>query len=58
LLAACNRGLTVPAGSDDQGLPFGIEIVGPRWSEIRLLRIARELERAEILPGFQRPAGD
>jgi Asp-tRNA(Asn)/Glu-tRNA(Gln) amidotransferase A subunit family amidase len=48
-------GLTVPAGVDDDGLPVGVEIVGPRWSEMRLLRIARELERAEILPGFQRP---
>jgi len=51
-------GLTVPAGFDDDGLPIGIEIVGPRWSEMRLLRIARELEQAEILPGFQRPPGD
>jgi len=51
-------GLTVPAGLDDDGLPIGIEIVGPRWSEMRLLRIARELEQAEILPGFQRPPGD
>ena len=50
-------GLTVPAGFDDDGLPIGIEIVGPRWSEMRLLRIARELEQAEILPGFQRPPG-
>ena len=51
-------GLTVPAGFDDDGLPIGIEIVGARWSEMRLLRIARELEHAEILPGFQRPPGD
>jgi len=50
--------LTVPAGFDDDGLPIGIEIVGPRWSEMRLLRIARELEQAGILPGFQRPPGD
>jgi amidase len=32
-----------------------VQLVGPRWSEIRLLEIARELERAGILPGFQAP---
>jgi amidase len=49
--------LAVPAGLDDNGLPIGLQIVGPRWSELRLLEIARELERAEILPGFQAPPG-
>ncbi|HEX3552492.1 MAG TPA: amidase [Thermoanaerobaculia bacterium] len=50
-------GLAVPAGRDDDGLPIGLQIVGPLWSEMRLLEIARELERAEILPGFQAPPG-
>ena len=36
--------LTVPAGHDDDGLPVGVQIVGPRWSEMRLLDIARALE--------------
>jgi len=48
-------GLAVPAGLDDDGLPIGIQIVGPLWSEMRLLEIARALEQAEILPGFQAP---
>jgi amidase len=47
--------LAVPAGLDDDGLPIGIEIVGPRWSEMRLLDIARQVEEAEILPGFRPP---
>ena len=47
-------GLAVPAAIQD-GLPVGIQIIGPRWSELRLLRIARELERNQILPGFQPP---
>jgi amidase len=50
-------GLVVPAGLDDRGLPVGIQIVGPRWSETRLLDVARALEEAGILPGFQAPPG-
>jgi len=49
--------LAAPAGLDRAGLPIGIQIVGPLWSELRLLDIARTLERAEILPGFQAPPG-
>jgi amidase len=49
-------GLVAPAGLDG-GLPVGVQIIGPRWSESRLLDIAEALEQAEILPGFQAPAG-
>jgi amidase len=59
LQAICNLtglpGLAVPAGLDEQGLPVGIQIVGPLWSELRLLEIARALEQAGVLPGFQAP---
>ena len=47
--------LSVPAGLDDDGLPIGVQIVGPLWSEMRILHIARELERTGVLPGFQPP---
>jgi amidase len=61
LVVFCNLtgmpALAVPAGLDNDGLPIGIQIVGPRWSETRLLEIARELELAGILPGFQKPPG-
>jgi amidase len=50
-------GLAVPAGRDEDGLPVGIQIIGPRWSETRLLDIAHALEEAGILPGFQAPPG-
>ena len=30
--------LAAPAGQDDEGLPIGVQMVGPRWSEMRLLR--------------------
>jgi amidase len=49
-------GLVAPAGLAD-GLPVGIQLVGPLWSEIRLLEIADGLEQAGILPGFQGPPG-
>jgi Asp-tRNA(Asn)/Glu-tRNA(Gln) amidotransferase A subunit family amidase len=49
--------LTVPAGLDEQGLPVGVQLVGPRWSEVRLLEIADALEAAGVLPGFTRPPG-
>jgi amidase len=47
--------LAVPAGFDEDGLPVGVQIVGPRWSETRLLEIARQLEQEGILPGFRAP---
>jgi amidase len=59
MLVFCNLlgfpSLTVPAGFDADGLPIGIQIVGPRWSETRLIEIARALEESEALPGFVAP---
>jgi amidase len=49
--------VVAPAGLDQHGLPIGIQIAGPRWSEMRLLAIARALEEAAILPGFRPPPG-
>jgi amidase len=47
--------LSVPAGPGEDGLPLGLQIVGPLWSEMRLLAVAGALERAGILPGFAPP---
>jgi amidase len=47
--------LVVPGGLDEAGLPVGVQLVGPRWSEMDLLDVARALEAAGILPGFRRP---
>ena len=47
--------LTLPAGHDDHGLPIGVQIVGPRWSEVLLLDVAAALESAGVLPGFTTP---
>lgn len=49
--------LTVPAAVDGEGLPVGVQLVGPRWSDVRLLDIAAALEDAGVLPGFTRPPG-
>ncbi|MEN6425243.1 MAG: Asp-tRNA(Asn)/Glu-tRNA(Gln) amidotransferase subunit GatA [Phycisphaerales bacterium] len=34
-------GISVPAGLDEAGLPIGLQLIGPAFSEARLLRIAR-----------------
>jgi len=39
-------GLSVPFGSDADGLPIGIQLLGPAFEEDRLLRIARVIERS------------
>lgn len=36
----------IPCGRDDQGLPFGIQIIGPRGSDLRVLQVALALEDA------------
>ena len=47
--------LVAPAGQDDKGLPVGVQLVGPRWSEMRLLSVCRTLESVQALPGFRPP---
>ena len=47
--------LTVPCGQDRNSLPIGLQLVGKRWSESRLLGIARAIE--PLTRGFRRPPG-
>jgi amidase len=47
--------LVAPAGQDEDGLPIGVQVVGPRWSERRLIAICRALETDGVLPGFVPP---
>jgi aspartyl-tRNA(Asn)/glutamyl-tRNA(Gln) amidotransferase subunit A len=35
---------SVPAGVDDTGLPIGLQVMGPRWSDARTLRVAAAFE--------------
>ena len=37
-------GLTVPAGFDEDGLPIGVQFLGPDYQEGKLFRIARAFE--------------
>jgi amidase len=45
--------VVVPAGLSPEGLPIGVQVVGPPFSEGRLLAVAAALERA--LGGYRRP---
>lgn len=38
-------GLSVPFGADEQGLPVGMQLQGPMWSDGKLLAIAEALEK-------------
>jgi aspartyl-tRNA(Asn)/glutamyl-tRNA(Gln) amidotransferase subunit A len=38
--------LTVPCGFDGQGLPIGLQLVGPAWTEATLLRVAHAFQQA------------
>ncbi|WP_298937646.1 amidase [uncultured Ruegeria sp.] len=46
--------ITLPCGFDAKGMPFGIQIVGPRHSDAKLLRIAHSLELALAADGLGR----
>jgi amidase len=37
--------VALPAGIED-GLPVGVQIIGKRWQEDRLLKVAGRLEKA------------
>ncbi|UCI19556.1 amidase [Mesorhizobium sp. B2-1-8] len=47
--------LSMPCGQDSAGLPIGLQLVGKRWSEARLLAIAKAME--PLAGGFRRPPG-
>lgn len=47
--------IVLPYKRDRAGLPLGIQMVGKRWGEARLLAIAKAL--AEVTGAFQRPPG-
>ncbi|WP_411966462.1 amidase family protein [Mesorhizobium sp. ESP-6-4] len=47
--------LAFPCGQDRDGLPVGLQLVGRKWSEARLLGIAAAI--ASLTGGFRRPPG-
>ncbi len=47
--------VVLPYALDREGLPIGVQVVGKRWDESRLLAIASALWEAAA--PFQRPPG-
>jgi amidase len=47
--------VVIPAGVDNQGLPFGLQILARRWDDERLLAIAESV--SELTGGFRQPPG-
>lgn len=47
--------VVIPAGTDRNGVPFGLQVTGPRWSDERLLAIAEAI--AAVTGGFRSPPG-
>ncbi|MER3395236.1 MAG: amidase [Acidimicrobiia bacterium] len=47
-----NPAISVPAGVDSNGLPVGVQIAGPRFSDGTLLQIAYRYEQANPWPKF------
>jgi amidase len=56
---AMGIGALLPCGVDDLGLPFGLQILGPRDGDRKILEIARALERVlAVNPDTARPLPD
>jgi len=47
--------VVIPAGIDGHGVPFGLQVMGRRWADERLLAIAEAM--AAVTGGFQPPRG-
>ncbi len=47
--------VVILAGVDSQGLPFGLQILAPRWDDEQLLDIAESL--SELTGSFRRSLG-
>jgi amidase len=45
--------VVIPLGQDQEGLPIGVQLVGRRWDDERLLAIAKVL--TEVTGGYQKP---
>jgi Asp-tRNA(Asn)/Glu-tRNA(Gln) amidotransferase A subunit family amidase len=47
--------VVIPAGTDSNGVPFAVQLIGPRWQDERLLAIAEAITTAT--GGFRIPPG-
>jgi Asp-tRNA(Asn)/Glu-tRNA(Gln) amidotransferase A subunit family amidase len=56
---AMGQGALLPCGVDELGLPFGIQVLGPRGGDRKILEIARALEPVLAAdPATARPLPD
>lgn len=53
--ATGHPGINIPLGLNEQGLPIGVQVVGPYWSEPDLIQFAKLV--AGFTPGFVPPPG-
>jgi amidase len=47
--------VVLPLTRSAEGLPIGLQVIGRRWGEMRLLAIAAQL--AKVIGPFRRPRG-
>jgi amidase len=47
--------VVLPAAHSHQGLPIGVQVVGRRWDEMRLLAVAKCI--TEVAGAFRQPPG-
>ena len=52
LISPCPA-ITVPCGLDDDGMPVGAQLIGPRWRSDEVIRVASAIEAA--MPPIGRP---
>jgi Asp-tRNA(Asn)/Glu-tRNA(Gln) amidotransferase A subunit family amidase len=56
---ATNPALSLPCGSDEHGMPFGLQVIGRLHGDAQLLAAAQALEQAfEASPTLRRPKPD
>src|SRR5690606_33071094 len=56
---ATNPSIALPCGTDDHGMPFGLQVVGRFGGDLELLDASEAMERAFAgIPGLARPLPD
>jgi amidase len=56
---ATNPALSLPCGTDEHGMPFGLQVIGRLHGDAQLLAAAQALEQAiETMPALRRPKPD
>ena len=51
----CRTGTVIPGGLGPDGLPIGVQLIGPAYGDLRTVQLARRLEQLGF--GFTPPPG-